>query len=55
MQEHNKNMCKMTKGGAHLKYDEACNNVKICKANMKPPLTLVKNVDEKDQPRGSSP
>ncbi len=44
----------MTKGGAHLKYDEACNNTKICKASMKPPLTLVRNVDERDQLGGSS-
>ncbi len=55
MQEHNKSMCKMTKGGIHLKYDEACNNAKICKASMKPPITLVKNVDERDQLGGSSP
>jgi hypothetical protein len=55
MREYNKNMCKMTKGKAHLKYDKACNNAKICKASMKPPLTFVKNVDERHQLGGNSP
>jgi hypothetical protein len=50
VQENNKDMCKMTRGGGHLNMSLISNNARSCKMTMTPLLTLTKkNVDEREQ------
>jgi hypothetical protein len=54
MQNHNENVCIMTRGGTHIKHviKECCNNVKAYKmGNASPSFVFVKNVAKRNNMR----